>query len=279
MIRLTLKQEDGRTSVQEFAKEDVLLGRSEEADVRLESDSVSRRHARLLKKADGWKVTDLGAANGVFVQRGGLPPAQRVIVEDITSGDVLCIEKFRILFEQVDGDALRAAPSGATDLRADLVPENFTRVTTLPKFIRPDLGDLGSQGAADPTSGAHLNALLALSGPPASRLSRTGTPPQSRKPVLDIIEPNAAQARRLVLGAVPVSFGSDPQCEVRIQGMTVPRYLATVELAGDKALLRRLSSGIMGPRVTVEGKPVKDAELESGQSAQVGPVRITFLKG
>jgi pSer/pThr/pTyr-binding forkhead associated (FHA) protein len=279
MIRLTLRQDEGRINVQEFSKEDILVGRSEEADVRLDNESVSRRHARIIKKPEGWKVADLGAPNGVFLQRGGVPPAIRIIVEDIRSGDVVCIEKYKITFEMVEGDALRADVPADVNDRPNFGPEGFTRVTTLPKFLKPDLSNVKTEPPKVDTSGAHLDALMALSGATVSRLSRHDAPTTTHKPVLDILEPNAGKARRIVMGNAPVQFGSDVQCDVRITGLTVPRYLATVELSGEKAILRRVSTGLLGPKVTVEGRQVKVAELDTGQSAQVGPVRITFLLG
>ncbi|MFO0615464.1 MAG: sigma 54-interacting transcriptional regulator [Polyangiaceae bacterium] len=55
-----------------FARERVVLGRSDEADVRIEVASISRRHALFERRAsaDGtrvWTVTDLGSHNGTFV--------------------------------------------------------------------------------------------------------------------------------------------------------------------------------------------------------------------
>lgn len=60
-----------------------VVGRSSEADFTLEDGSVSRRHARLEWRGDGWFVVDLGSANGTFVdgQRVGesrVEPGQEV---------------------------------------------------------------------------------------------------------------------------------------------------------------------------------------------------------
>lgn len=48
--------------------EAVLIGRGAEADIRYEAATVSRRHARLARHASGgWRIEDLGSANGTFV--------------------------------------------------------------------------------------------------------------------------------------------------------------------------------------------------------------------
>lgn len=51
----------------ELKKTDVLVGRHTEADVRLPSADVSRRHCRFMFTASGWQIVDLGSMNGIYV--------------------------------------------------------------------------------------------------------------------------------------------------------------------------------------------------------------------
>jgi DNA-binding winged helix-turn-helix (wHTH) protein len=46
---------------------DILVGRSEECDIRLLNRAVSRRHARVVQTESGYVLTDLGSKNGTFV--------------------------------------------------------------------------------------------------------------------------------------------------------------------------------------------------------------------
>src|SRR6185503_17371222 len=46
---------------------DLLIGRSETADVRIDHDAVSRKHARLVLEGDCVSVMDLGSRNGTYV--------------------------------------------------------------------------------------------------------------------------------------------------------------------------------------------------------------------
>jgi pSer/pThr/pTyr-binding forkhead associated (FHA) protein len=45
----------------------LLIGRGNDAAIRLDDDYVSTRHARIASSADQWYVEDLGSTNGTYV--------------------------------------------------------------------------------------------------------------------------------------------------------------------------------------------------------------------
>ncbi len=47
--------------------EEIIIGRSSDANIQIDRDSVSRRHARLSKSESGWTVQDLQSTNGSYV--------------------------------------------------------------------------------------------------------------------------------------------------------------------------------------------------------------------
>jgi hypothetical protein len=78
------------------AGERTLIGRSPECDVFLDDVTVSRRHAELLRSADGDRFTirDLGSLNGTFVNR------RRVESAELHDDDEVQIGKYRLTFLQ-----------------------------------------------------------------------------------------------------------------------------------------------------------------------------------
>lgn len=47
--------------------EELIIGRSSDADIQVDRESVSRRHARLSRCEGGWQVADLQSTNGTYV--------------------------------------------------------------------------------------------------------------------------------------------------------------------------------------------------------------------
>jgi pSer/pThr/pTyr-binding forkhead associated (FHA) protein len=45
----------------------ILIGRGADAQIRLDDDYVSTRHARIAQSADQWFVEDLGSTNGTYI--------------------------------------------------------------------------------------------------------------------------------------------------------------------------------------------------------------------
>jgi hypothetical protein len=84
---------DGRTSV--LGSGGAVLGRSREADVQVEDQNVSRRHAELRPSGASWTVRDLGSTNGVKVNGRRIQGAQ-----SLRSGDTITLGTSDIVFER-----------------------------------------------------------------------------------------------------------------------------------------------------------------------------------
>jgi two-component system response regulator AtoC len=89
----------------------LVIGRGEDADVRLVADGVSRRHAVLRVQAEGFTVEDLGSSNGTLVRGQPAPPRKTI---GIAVGESFLVGEFVLL--------VRPLRSGAS-VRQVLSPE------------------------------------------------------------------------------------------------------------------------------------------------------------
>ncbi len=74
--------------------ESLILGRGENADVRLENDpTISRVHARIIADGDGYAVEDLNSINGIFVNE------EKTKFQKLKDGDVIRIGRYSFIFQ------------------------------------------------------------------------------------------------------------------------------------------------------------------------------------
>lgn len=81
--------------VHELTREWTRIGRSLAADVRFDDPTVSRRHALVVRQADGVRVLDDRSLNGVFVND------ERVEWSVLRDGDELIVGRHRLHFVDV----------------------------------------------------------------------------------------------------------------------------------------------------------------------------------
>jgi len=103
-------EEGGVLHTAQLTREWTRIGRSLAADVRFDDPTVSRRHALIVRHADGVRLLDDRSLNGVFVN------GARVDGKTLQDGDEIVVGRYRLSFLRVpaDAEALEAAaPSAA----------------------------------------------------------------------------------------------------------------------------------------------------------------------
>jgi hypothetical protein len=71
------------------AVDEVTVGRSRDATLRLASPAVSRHHARFERRGGGWHVTDLASTNGTFVDGVRVERAPVAAGAEVRLGDAV----------------------------------------------------------------------------------------------------------------------------------------------------------------------------------------------
>lgn len=93
--------EDGEeTKTVALTREWTRIGRSLAADVRFDDPTVSRRHALVVRQADGVRVLDDRSLNGVFVN------GERIEWRALRDGDVILVGRYRLTFVSVPAETV-----------------------------------------------------------------------------------------------------------------------------------------------------------------------------
>lgn len=100
-----LFEDEGEMRIVALTREWTRIGRSLAADVRFDDPTVSRRHALIVRQADGVRVLDDRSLNGVFVN------GERIEWRALNDGDEIVVGRYRLTFVSV-------ASSKVLDVRA-----------------------------------------------------------------------------------------------------------------------------------------------------------------
>ena len=90
-----LYEDSGETRAVALTREWTRIGRSLAADVRFDDPTVSRRHALVVRQADGVRVLDDRSLNGVFVN------GERVEWRALNDGDEILVGRYCLTFVSV----------------------------------------------------------------------------------------------------------------------------------------------------------------------------------
>ena len=108
MPQLTLVLGRKPVQVYNLNQNRVRIGREGDVDILIDNPGVSRLHAELRKEGDGWTLTDMGSANGTFLN------GQRVSATQLLKeGDEIGMGKFSVLFDKAVADAPASSPTPA----------------------------------------------------------------------------------------------------------------------------------------------------------------------
>ncbi len=98
-------EEAGELRTVALTREWTRIGRSLAADLRFDDPTVSRRHALIVRQADGVRLLDDRSLNGVFVN------GARVDGKTLQDGDEIIVGRYRLMFVSI-GEEGRTPPSG-----------------------------------------------------------------------------------------------------------------------------------------------------------------------
>lgn len=298
MIRVTVTKDGAPFLALSLPKEDIIIGRGAEADVQLPSEAVSRRHARLQHTGEGWQVADLGAANGVYVERGGQEP-ERVVIHPLAPGDRIHIETFIIAVEELPDDeaeALDTATARGFDDEEHSLETNRTQLISMVDVLAARQGPADNPSVTGPImrfvseeGGPVLEHPPANDGaeanPSTSDTKEAPSAPQTKGISVSAVSPAAASEawharmtspsgheRNFTLTSDKVEVGSAESCQIQLP--SGPSVIVELERAGREVVFRRVPFWPF-PRVIVGGRAEKRGYLSDGESFLVGEYEVS----
>ena len=105
-------EDDHKLKLVALTREWTRIGRSLAADVRFDDPTVSRRHALVVRQADGVRMLDDRSLNGVFVN------GARIEWKVLRDGDEILVGRYRLRFLSVSVQPSEAPATSAVDRAA-----------------------------------------------------------------------------------------------------------------------------------------------------------------
>jgi len=188
MAEISVQAADGSRERYPLLKARVTIGRSRDSDIFLPDQWLSRQHAEILQKPDGYYVSDLGSKNGTLLNGGRIHEQQR-----LRAGDVITLGEHILTF------SLGEPGDEEEELDSDPVG---TRV-----FSARELSDIKTKPAIDATELARQNRVLSVLSRAAGSLVRHHSLEEVFEDIMTLLF-EAVPAER---GAILLLHGDPPQ--------------------------------------------------------------------
>ena len=115
-MRIRLIPLDGSPPI-DVSKDMLVIGRADDADIRIDHKSISKRHSVLVKTGEMLLVRDLGSTNGTQVN------GQRVRRANLVPEDVIAFANFRFRMKVGESQSEIVPPDGKGSLPKDAIEE------------------------------------------------------------------------------------------------------------------------------------------------------------
>lgn len=248
MASFTIQQEGQPTRTWRLPAGTAVLGRSDEVQLVLPDTSVSRRHAQVEAGASAVELLDLGSANGTTVN------GKEVVRWTLADGDVIQVGTFTLTFREADSQPDIPETDGqmghgndevtSPDLAREVEQPELTSELPVPPPITFDA----------PT--------LRLDNPVAGR-----TAAASRRESARLVAVEGSETWPVGDG---VRFGKEG---IAVRGLLPFGTPPTIQWNGTGH--RVIRESMLVP-VDVNGKSVRDAVLQPGDTIRVGTSRFRY---
>jgi len=255
MAEISVQAADGSRERFPLVKPRITIGRSRDSDIFLPDQWLSRQHAEILQKPDGYYVSDLGSKNGTLLNGGRIHEQQR-----LRAGDIITLGEHVLTFSLGE-------PGDEEEEREQDSDPIGTRI-----FSARELSDIKTKPAIDASELARQNRVLGVLSRAAGSLVRHRSLDEIFEMVLDLLF-EAVPAER---GAILLLQGTPPQLVVKAARSRAEKPITGVSRSIARRVLEQRVS-ILLPNVMADvGLNQQDSILATGiRSAVCAPLWFT----
>ncbi|MFW5863893.1 MAG: FHA domain-containing protein [bacterium] len=236
MAEIIVKLDKKEVDRYTFDGDEIEIGRGDANDIKLKNLSVSRRHARIIRDQGHYYVEDLNSANGTYVN------GKRVVRAQVFHEDQVIIGKHVLIFH---------APDSEFKSQYDDIQET---VMLGPDEQMPSAPPMDETG---PQEDFMFSESESEEGAPASLRVRSAG--------------NKDFYAGVHLGVTRI--GRSPESKLRLLDWFVDQNQA--QIIGDESGFRIRNLSEVNPTL-LNGEPVQEAKLQSGDQIHLGISRILF---
>jgi pSer/pThr/pTyr-binding forkhead associated (FHA) protein len=272
VLKLTIEDDEGKTTVIPVIRDEMTIGRQEGNTIRLTERNVSRRHARILRNNGEVQIEDLGSYNGIRVNNSRI--AERVslrVSDQVQIGDYKLYLKAEGV-EQVD-DA-RTMPIERIDAPAtEVMPAISAPTPTAPMPVAAIAATPAPQANRTPAATADTDP----GGRPVATAAQVAALTQpAGYGKLVVISSNFA-GKEFDLTRPQMIIGRTDENDLVINHRSISRNHAKVTRDTDSS--RYTISDLQSSNgVRVNGQDYGKVELRRGDTVDLGHVRLRFVE-
>lgn len=253
MLKLVISDDEGKTTVVPLVRDEITIGRKEGNTIRLTERNVSRRHARISKRNDGFVLEDLASYNGIVLNGARLQEARSV-----KHGDQVLIGDYKLQIVDEPGAQTAPAPPAPPPPSPELAP--------LLAAPTPPPAPAGSAPAA-PGAAALNNPFAAPQQSPV---------PENIKGLRIVFLAPAGVPPPVTLERLPMVMGRSEAADIALPFSSISREHARLFLDDGKLCIEDMGSS-NGISVNEKKAPGK-VELSPGDMVQLGVVEFRVAR-
>ncbi|HVY37150.1 MAG TPA: FHA domain-containing protein [Polyangia bacterium] len=306
MLKLSIEDDEGKTTVVPLTRDEMTVGRQEGNTIRLTERNVSRRHARLSRQNGTLCIEDLSSFTGVRVNGTKI-----VSPTPLREGDEVQIGDYRITLRGerpaitdrptmptmpvVNGPigsvggavaiptrasvaAMAAQPASQAAANA-AVPAPRSRTKTSPPQPMTAIPQEGGAAAAAPAPAAAEPVVQAVEAQPTIPLralteQAMDPAPAAGPPARLVVMTTDLAGREVALDKASVVIGRTDENDVVLNHRSISRHHAKLVRDGDRYTIVDLQSA---NGVRVNGEDYERIELNPGDLLELGHVKLRFV--